>query len=177
MDDKLNSLLNDPEKMKAAFEMASQIVGQNPSTQGTPPPKINTDDLSVTFQKMRESGALDSILSSLSSQAGGGMPQATPNLGGAPQAANVDVNANATATPNPAASAAGAAGAGGIAAMLPNILQMMNGSSDGLNSDRTNLLNAIKPYINDGRAGSIDRAVNVAGMAKNAKSMLGFLKK
>ena len=60
--------------------------------------------------------------------------------------------------------------------MLPNILRMLGGS-DSLKSDRANLLKAIKPYVNQNRAESIDHAVNVAGMAKNARSVIDGFKK
>ena len=61
-----------------------------------------------------------------------------------------------------------------FADLLPGILQMMGGSAN-VNSDRANLLRAIKPYVNEGRSGNIDRAVNMAGMAKSAKNAIkGF---
>ena len=41
MESKLDSILNDPEKMKSAFEMASKIMGQNGAP--APPPEVDSD--------------------------------------------------------------------------------------------------------------------------------------
>lgn len=150
MDDKFNALLNDPEKMKAAFEMASKIVGQT----GTPAPSLNTDELAGTLKKMKDSGALDNLLSNLSASS-----------------SSAPSEESRSAAPSDEAQSKSS-----LSAMLPNLLQMMGGGT-AVNSDKANLLKAIKPYVNEGRAGNIDRAVNVANMAKNAKSMLGGLKK
>lgn len=147
MENKLDSVLNDPEKMKAAFEMASKIMAQNGAS--APPPEIDSNALADTLQKMRNSGALDNILSGL-------------------------VSSNKAQTEeNPPQSEERRSG---FADMLPNILQMMGGSAS-VNSDRANLLKAIKPYVNESRSGSIDRAVNVAGMAKSAKSAIRGLRR
>ena len=146
MENKLDSILNDPEKMKAAFEMASKIVGQNGAS--SPPPDIDSNALADTLQKMKSSGALDNILSSLS--------------GKQTEKAEAVVN-----EPEKKSS---------FADMLPGILQMMGGSAN-VNSDRANLLKAIKPYVNEGRSGNIDRAVNMAGMAKSAKNAIKGLRR
>ncbi|MBR5265463.1 MAG: hypothetical protein IKV63_02495 [Clostridia bacterium] len=144
MENKLDSILNDPEKMKAAFEMASKIVGQNGAS--SPPPNIDSNALADTLQKMKSSGALDNILSSLSGKQG----EKAESVSDEPEKKN------------------------SFADMLPGILQMMGGSAN-VNSDRANLLRAIKPYVNEGRSGNIDRAVNMAGMAKSAKNAIkGF---
>ena len=144
MENKLDSILNDPEKMKAAFEMASKIVGQNGAS--SPPPDIDSNALADTLKKMKSSGALDNILSSLSGKQG----EKDESTVEEPEKKN------------------------SFADMLPGILQMMGGSAN-VNSDRANLLRAIKPYVNEGRSGNIDRAVNMAGMAKSAKNAIkGF---
>lgn len=150
MDDKFNAILNDPEKMKAAFDMASKIMAQGGSK--APAPEINSNDLGSVLQNMRENGTLDSILKNLSSTSSSSGTQSTDNTKpDAKQKSN-------------------------FADMLPNLLQMMGGSAS-LDSDKANLLKAIKPYVNESRAENIDRAVNVAGMAKSAKNMLGSLKR
>ena len=147
MESKLDSILNDPEKMKAAFEMASKIMGQYGAS--APPPEVDSSALADTLQKMRQSGALDNILSGLS---GNNTAQNTENVTEEqPKRSN-------------------------FADMLPDLLQMLGGSAS-VNSDRANLLKAIKPYVNESRSGSIDRAVNMAGMAKSAKSALRGLRR
>ena len=147
MESKLDSILNDPEKMKAAFEMASKIMGQNGTS--APPPEVDSSALADTLQKMKQSGALDNILSGLSGN-------------------NTAQNAENVAEEQPKRS--------NFADMLPDLLQMLGGSAS-VNSDRANLLKAIKPYVNESRSGNIDRAVNMAGMAKSAKSALRGLRR
>ena len=147
MESKLDSILNDPEKMKAAFEMASKIMGQNGAS--SPPPEVDSSALADTLQKMRQSGALDNILSGLS---GNNTAQNTENVTEEqPKRSN-------------------------FADMLPDLLQMLGGSAS-VNSDRANLLKAIKPYVNESRSGNIDRAMNMAGMAKSAKSAIRGLRR
>ena len=147
MESKLDSILNDPEKMKAAFEMASKIMGQNGAA--APPPEVDSSALADTLQKMRQSGALDNILSGLS---GNNTAQNTENVTEEqPKRSN-------------------------FADMLPDLLQMLGGSAS-VNSDRANLLKAIKPYVNESRSGNIDRAMNMAGMAKSAKSAIRGLRR
>ena len=147
MESKLDSILNDPEKMKAAFEMASKIMGQNSAS--APPPEVDSSALADTLQKMRQSGALDNILSGLSGN-------------------NTAQNSENVTEEQPKRS--------NFADMLPDLLQMLGGSAS-VNSDRANLLKAIKPYVNESRSGNIDRAVNMAGMAKSAKSALRGLRR
>jgi len=147
MENKLDSVLNDPEKMKAAFEMASKIMAQNGAS--APPPEIDSNALADTLQKMKQSGALDNILSGLSAS---NTAQTAENQPQSPEKRS------------------------GFADMLPNILQMMGGSAS-VDNDRANLLKAIKPYVNENRSGSIDRAVNMAGMAKSAKNAIRGLRR
>ena len=147
MESKLDSILNDPEKMKAAFEMASKIMGQNGAS--APPPEVDSSALADTLQKMRKSGALDNILSGLSGN-------------------NTAQNAENATEEQPKRS--------NFADMLPDLLQMLGGSAS-VNSDRANLLKAIKPYVNESRSGNIDRAVNMAGMAKSAKGAIRGLRR
>ena len=147
MESKLDSILNDPEKMKAAFEMASKIMGQNGTS--APPPEVDSSALADTLQKMRQSGALDNILSGLSGN-------------------NAAQNSENVTEEQPKRS--------NFADMLPDLLQMLGGSAS-VNSDRANLLKAIKPYVNESRSGNIDRAMNMAGMAKSAKSAIRGLRR
>ena len=147
MESKLDSILNDPEKMKAAFEMASKIMGQNGAS--TPPPEVDSNALADTLQKMRQSGALDNILSGLSGN-------------------NTAQNSENVTEEQPKRS--------NFADMLPDLLQMLGGSAS-VNSDRANLLKAIKPYVNESRSGNIDRAMNMAGMAKSAKNAIRGLRR
>ena len=98
---------------------------------------------------MRQNGALDNILSVLSGN-------------------NTAQNSENVTEEQPKRS--------NFADMLPDLLQMLGGSAS-VNSDRANLLKAIKPYVNESRSGNIDRAVNMAGMAKSAKSALRGLRR
>lgn len=157
MDDKLNAILNDPDKMQAAFEAASQFLGKNNQTASAPPPPA-TADLASMLKTMQENGALNNLMQAMSgSSAAPSTPSATET--DAPIGAG-----SATSGPN-------------IAQMLPQLMQMMGAGGGGVNSQRANLVNALKPYMKEGRMGSVDRAMNMASMAKNAKTMLGTFKK
>lgn len=145
MDDRLNAILGDPEKMKSVFEIASKIAGKQ---DGAPAETPSPEGFKEAFKNMQESGALDDIIKNLSG-ASENESSKKPESDGEK---------------------------GGLSAMLPNILRMLGGS-DSLKSDRANLLKAIKPYVNQNRAESIDHAVNVAGMAKNARSVIDGFKK
>ena len=145
MDDRLNAILGDPEKMKSVFEIASKIAGKQ---DGAPAETPSPEGFKEAFKNMQESGALDGIIKKLSG-ASENESSKKPESDGEK---------------------------GGLSAMLPNILRMLGGS-DSLKSDRANLLKAIKPYVNQNRAESIDHAVNVAGMAKNARSFIDGFKK
>ena len=58
---------------------------------------------------------------------------------------------------------------------LPNLLQAMSGSGDGLDSKKVNLIRAISPYISSARGEYIDRAIRMASIAKAARDTLGIL--
>lgn len=62
-----------------------------------------------------------------------------------------------------------------IFAALPNLLQAISGSGDGLDSKKVNLIRAISPYISDSRGEYIDRAIRMASIAKAARDTLGTL--
>ena len=161
MDDKLNAILNDPDKMKAAFEAASQFLGKNNQTTPTatasaPPTPPATSDLASMLKTMQENGALDNLMQAMSNK--GGTTAGVSSDGAAPSGGSFSA-------PN-------------IAQMLPQIMQMMGtGGGGGINSQRADLVNALKPYMKESRMGSVDRAMSMANMAKNAKSMLGAFKK
>lgn len=72
-----------------------------------------------------------------------------------------------TSSPNDKASA--------VFAALPNLLQAISGSGDGLDSKKVNLIRAISPYISSERSEYIDRALKMASIAKAARDTLGIL--
>ena len=62
-----------------------------------------------------------------------------------------------------------------VFAALPNLLQAMSGSGNGLDSKKVNLVRAISPYISSSRGEYIDRAIRMASIAKAARDTLGIL--
>ena len=70
---------------------------------------------------------------------------------------------------------ASAGGASALTSALPQLLQAFSGKSNYIDENRLNLIKAIKPYMAETRAGSVDRAIKMANMAKAAKMALGLL--
>jgi hypothetical protein len=64
---------------------------------------------------------------------------------------------------------------GAIFAALPNLLQAMSGSGEGLDGKKVNLIRAISPYISSSRGDYIERAIRLASVAKAARDTLGIL--
>ena len=64
---------------------------------------------------------------------------------------------------------------GAIFAALPNLLQAMSGSGEGLDGKKVNLIRAISPYISSSRGEYIERAIRLASVAKAARDTLGIL--
>ena len=60
-------------------------------------------------------------------------------------------------------------------AALPNLLQAMSGSGEGLDGKKVNLIRAISPYISSSRGEYIERAIRLASVAKAARDTLGIL--
>ena len=69
---------------------------------------------------------------------------------------------------------ANTAASSGVGA-LPDLLQMFSGKANYIDENRLNLIRAIKPYMAETKAGSIDRAIKMANIAKAAKKALGIL--
>ena len=59
--------------------------------------------------------------------------------------------------------------------VLPQLLQAFSGKGNYIDENRLNLVKAIKPYMAEARAGSVDRAIKMANMAKAAQMALGLL--
>ncbi|MBQ9535220.1 MAG: hypothetical protein IJU78_05205 [Clostridia bacterium] len=112
--------------------------------------------------RLQQIMALAAAMSGRSGAAGGGA-QSTVN----PSAAQTDGGAqNAAASPF---------GSSKLAEALPILMQAFSGSGDFVDADRVNLVKAMRPYISAERAGSMDRAIRMANMAKAAQTALGIL--
>lgn len=66
-------------------------------------------------------------------------------------------------------------GPGSLSAVLPQLLQFFAGKHSYIDENRLNLVKALKPYMAETRADSVDRAIKMANMTKAAKRALGLL--
>lgn len=60
---------------------------------------------------------------------------------------------------------------------LPQLLGTLTGKNSYIKEDKLNLVKAMKPYLAQERAGSVDRAIRLANLAKATKAALGLLRK
>lgn len=55
-----------------------------------------------------------------------------------------------------------------LLSLLPQIMQAISGNGDFVKRERINLLQAMRPYLQDRRTNSIDRAIKMANITKAA---------
>lgn len=81
---------------------------------------------------------------------------------------------NSTSAPA-AEAAAPSASLPPIAAILPQLLQAMNGQGNLIKQERVDLLRAMRPYLKENRLQSIERALKMANVTKAATSAMHLL--
>lgn len=172
LDERLKSL--DGDSLKKVLEAAGALLGKGDPLQQADGPDSGT-----------ASGEPDQTQSA-------DRPTDSPNLP-APSAADTGTESGSSAglnqlldtlfssaaqsgssTADPSATA-DSGSVGTLASALPQLLQALSGKSNYIDEDRLNLVKAIKPYMAQTRAGSVDRAIKMANMAKAAKMALGLL--
>jgi len=160
LDEKLKQLLSDENRMKQVMEVASALLGKSkaPAPSGETgfsappanPPQENPPQADgAQANASSNSPPMSEMLTALLSQMGTSSDQAAPVAGDADNTTSSSV--------------------------LPRLLQMMTSNSEKVNPERLNLVKAMKPYLAESRAASIDRAVRMANVAKAAKNALGLL--
>lgn len=163
LDEKLKSLPLDNEGLKKVLEAAGALMGhdilpQSAESQNTaqpvsePPPPLSFPS-SRSNESQTDSGGtsgLNQLLDTLFS----GSAQDTGSTASSPPFAE---------------------GPGALSSALPQLLQAFSGKNNYIDENRLNLIKAMKPYMAETRAGSVDRAIKMANMAKAAKMALGLL--
>lgn len=158
LDERLNQLISDQESMKKVLAMAKAILAQRDSA--TPEPAQPAAVPQPQEPAPADPAAPDvaSMLAAIMANSQKG-PQAPPS--------------EAAAAP-PVFSAEGGS-ASPLAAMLPQLMQIMSGNGNLVRSERVNLLQAMRPYLKESRLGSIDRALKMANVTKAATSAMHLL--
>jgi len=80
-----------------------------------------------------------------------------------------------TASGNDPAAEQSTASLSALAMLLPQLMQAMSGEGSLIKQERVALLRALRPYLKDNRASSLDRALRLANMTKAASTALKTL--
>lgn len=164
LDEKLKSLLGDEENLQKVLEAAGSLLNRDspPQTEdtspGTPPPASEPPAAPLAFP---------APISGSGTETGG-----VPNIN---QLLDTLFSGSAQKDETGASSPPPGESANPLSSALPQLLQAFSGRGNYIDENRLNLVNAIKPYMAETRAGSIDRAIKMANMAKAAKMALGLL--
>lgn len=160
LDERLNRLVADQDSMKKVVETAKAILAQR---NGPDPGSAETSDTSPTPKEPPSAGSpeagsaasLTALLQQLTEQKG-------PEPANSGTASGTSPSAQGAAIP-------------ALAAALPQFMTALSGQGNLLKSERVDLLNAMRPYLKEERAGSIDRALKMANVAKAAMSAMHLL--
>ncbi|MBQ7491938.1 MAG: hypothetical protein IJT76_05015 [Clostridia bacterium] len=159
LDERLNRLVTDQDSMKKVVETAKAILAQRngpdpgsaeSSEKQSAPPPTNAADA----PESGSAASLTALLQQLAAQKRSAPP-------GSPQESSAP-NASGAAIP-------------ALAAALPQFMTALSGQGNLLKSERVDLINAMRPYLKEERAGSIDRALKMANVAKAAMSAMHLL--
>lgn len=165
LDEKLKNLLGDQEGLQKVLEAAGSLMGRDSSAQAD-----NVPD-NAQPQPASETPAAPAALPAPSTGGGTGTGSA-PDIN---QLLDTLFSSSAPKDEAAASSPPPSEGANPLSSALPQLLQAFSGRGNYIDENRLNLVNAIKPYMAEARAGSIDRAIKMANMAKAAKMALGLL--
>ena len=152
LDDSLKSILSDSKSLNALLEMLP-LLKQSASEA----PSSNQSNDSATSTG-NDPGA-----------AGSPQSQHTPDAQTAPDDTAQTTQAQEANDPFPP-------NVEKLAAALPQLIQAFSGSANLVDGQKLNLLKAVSPYLATSRAGSIDRAIRMANMAKATKSAIGIFR-
>lgn len=166
LDERLNRLISDPESMKKVLEAAKAILAQRdgiPSESAkdpaSPAPEKQESPASGEGQTSSSAEKLSQMLTYLSSKE---EAPASPPAASASQAAPA-TEGQAAPSPSP------------LLAILPQLAAGFSGQGNLLRSERVDLINAMRPYLKEERAGNIDRALKMANATKAAMSAMHLL--
>lgn len=153
------------DSLKAATELFAAFQDNVPSHTQAKPETANVDTTEGTSPNADLAVMITQMLAARQAN-GDPQPQASQAISPQPLPPNTSEPAGASQAQSPL---------GNIATLLPIIVQAFSGSSGLIKPEKLNLVNAIKPYMNDDRSESIDRAIKMATVAQAAKSALSAL--
>ena len=145
LDERLNQLLSDPETVNRILAVANAIQSQRDSSHQEPAKP------EVSPEVPPQEPDLGALLSSLLTEQPG------------------------ASTPSPPTESSPMSSLPPIAAILPQLLQAMNGQGNLVKQERVELLRAMRPYLKGNRLQSIERALKMANVTKAATSAMHLL--
>lgn len=145
LDERLSQLLSDPDTVSRILAVANAIQSQRDSSSPEP---VKTE---TPPELQPQEPDLSVLLSSLFTDK---QAPSTPEL---------PLDSQPTSTLPP------------IAAILPQLLQAINGQGNLVKQERVDLLRAMRPYLKGNRTQSIERALKMANVTKVATSAIHLL--
>lgn len=160
LDERLNRLVADQDSMKKVVETAKAILAQRNGPDPGSAESSDAESVPTAAEgakpppKADSAASLTALLQQFAAQKDGDAPKSTPQSDASP----------ASAATLPA-----------LAAVLPQFMTALSGQGNLLKSERVDLINAMRPYLKEERAGHIDRALKMANVAKAAMSAMHLL--
>ena len=158
LDARLNQLISDQESRQKVLDAAKAILAQRDSVH---PERESLSPAPAQAPEEKESGGgdLTQLLSSLLAR----------------QAASGEESENPLQSTQNISSAMPELPTSPLLQALPQLMGALSGKEDLVDHQRLDLLRAMRPYLREGRAGSIDRAVRMANLTKAAASAMHLL--
>ena len=157
LDARLNQLISDQESRQKVLDAAKAILAQRDSVH----PERESPSLAPAPEE-KESGVggdLTQLLSSLLAR----------------QATSGEESENPLQSAQNISSAMPELPTSPLLQALPQLMGALSGKEDLVDHQRLDLLRAMRPYLREERAGSIDRAVRMANLTKAAASAMHLL--
>lgn len=145
LDERLSQLLSDPDTVNRILAVANAIQAQRDSIHPEPAKPDVSPEVPTNAPDL--SALLSSLLTEQSAPT-----QSSPSAG----------SPNSSSLPP-------------IAAIIPQLLQAMNGQGNLVKQERVELLHAMRPYLKGNRLQSIERALKMANVTKAATSAMHLL--
>lgn len=145
LDERLSQLLSDPDTVNKILAVANAIQAQRDSPHQEPAKQ------EVSPESPLQEPDFGTLLSSLLTE--------RPD----------------SSAPSPTTESSPMSSLPPIAAILPQLLQAMNGQGNLVKQERVELLRAMRPYLKGNRLQSIERALKMANVTKAATSAMHLL--
>ena len=155
LDARLNQLISDQESRQKVLDAAKAILAQRDSVH----PERESPSPAPEEKESGGGGDLTQLLSSLLAR----------------QATSGEESENPLQSTQNISSAMPELPTSPLLQALPQLMGALSGKEDLVDHQRLDLLRAMRPYLREGRAGSIDRAVRMANLTKAAASAMHLL--